>query len=198
MPRIPCLKRGSPSIADNSLGDRRADGRLPPSRDTALAPVCCLPSCLAAPAAAAQAAAQGRARGLLCVCCRRGSQRAAKAPFCCLERGLEQKLEQNPGPDRALFYGRQAPPAFSPHSPVFCGVSPTPIEATRQRSRPAVLFYIGTDLEQNPSSTHRWPAAHHYGVVGGAVSRQLQPAPWSSAFTCDRLVAHLQSMQVLR
>jgi len=69
-----------------------------------------------------------------------GISGSRKAPFLCSETGLEQKLEQNPGPDRCLFYRRQAPPAFSPLSPVFCGVSPISIEATGQRSQPAVLF----------------------------------------------------------
>ena len=56
-------------------------------------------------------------------------------------------------------------------------------------------------LLQSVSCTE-WHSVHGCSAPlwgsGGAVSGQLQPAPWSSAFTCDRLVDHLHNMQVLR
>ena len=52
-----------------------------------------------------------------------GTLVSRKAPFFVHGNGLRA----NRGPDRRLFYGRQATPAFSRLSPAFCGVSPIPM-----------------------------------------------------------------------
>ena len=57
---------------------------------------------------------------------RKGSWGAERLLFFLPEKRLTIKLSQDSG----LFYGRNAPPAFSRLSVAFCGVSPIPIEAT--------------------------------------------------------------------